>query len=282
MVDFSIEIITRGEKTLTDSLNSIMRQTHNSFEVVCANSSSDAQVAILLDDYFVKHQEVGQVKHLRGREMAHHLSAGKFSILMDSTRLLKEDALETLLPLIEKYSMVAIKEDSAGTGFWERQAKRYRVSSEKGIDEKKLKNNIPSYILPRLYWKDLLDEVFQSLHSKMSELLFDSIGYGEHHLIFEEAILKGGKIHYYRDRSLILHFEDSKANTIFRKYRNYGIDQKVLKNLPHYKASQLNSHRRDISAFQLYNNIFCFPLISLRTFAFISGLLLSKTNKVSK
>jgi glycosyltransferase involved in cell wall biosynthesis len=282
MVDFSIEIITCGEKTLTDSLNSVMRQTHNSFEVVCANSSSDTSVASLLDNYSVKHQEVGPVKHLRGREMAHHLSRGKFSILMDSTRLLKEDALETLLPLIEKYSMVAIREDSAGTGFWARQAKRYRVSSEMGIDEKKLKNNIPSYILPRLYWKDLLDEVFHSMHSKMSESLYDSIGYGEHHLIFEEAILHGGSIYYHRDKSLILHFEDSKANMIFKKYRNYGIDQKVLTNLPQYKASQLNSHRRNISVIQLYNNILCFPLISLRTFAFISGLLFSKTNKVSK
>ena len=282
MVDFSIEMITRGEKTLTDSLNSVMRQTHNSFEVVCANSSTDPSVASLLDNYSVKHQEIGCVKHLKGREIAHNLSGGKFSILMDSTRLLKEDALETLLPLIEKYSMVAIREDSTGTGFWARQAKRYRVSSENGIDEKKLKNNIPSYILPRLYWKGLLDEVFHSLHSEMSETLFDSIGYGEHHIVFQKAILQGGAVYYFRDKSLILHFEDSKADMIFRKYRNYGIDQKVLKNLPQYRASQLISHRRNINAIQLYNNILCFPLISVRTFAFISGLLLSKTNKVSK
>jgi len=282
MVDFSIEIITRGEKSLVNSLNSIMRQTYNSFEVVCANSSSDPSVSSLLDDYSVKHREVGSVKHLRGREMAHHLSGGKFSLLMDSTRLLKEDALETVLPFIEKYNMVAVKEDSVGTGFWERQAKRYRDSSENGIDEKKLKNDIPAFILPRLYWKSLLDEVFHSLHSKMSEELFDSIGYGEHHIIFQEAILQNGSIFYYKDKVLILHFEDSKADIIFRKYRNYGIDQKVLKNLPQYRASQLMSHRRNISATQIYNNILCLPLISLRTFAFTSGLLFSRRNKASK
>ena len=131
MSDFSIEIITRGEKSLSCSLESIRSQTYNSYEIVCANSSLDSSIIKILDDYSVKHLEVAAVRHLRGREMSHSISAGKYSLIMDSTRLLNPNALDLLRNYIQRYEMVAIKEGSIGTGFWANQAKIYKDTSEK-------------------------------------------------------------------------------------------------------------------------------------------------------
>lgn len=272
MSEFSIEIITRGESTLKDTLNSILGQSYNSFEIVCANSSSDPSITKVLDDYSVKHIEVGQVKHLRGRELSHSLSRGKFSLIMDSTRLLEPDALSVLEMYIKKFDLVAIKEGSIGSGFWVNQAKIYKSLSEKNAQTEIIKKKIPSYILPRLYKSDVLTKTFLSLRQKIPDKLFDSIGYGEHHLIFQEALSFTESFFYYKDTELIKHYEDSSIRSIYRKYKSYGKDQIKLSILPHYSASHLLAHTRRVTIRQFIGNIFCLPLISVRTFSFIIGM----------
>ena len=274
MSDFSIEIITRGEKSLKDSLESITRQTYNSFEIVCANSSSDSSITKILDDYSVKHLEVGIVRHLRGRELAHNLSGGKFSFMMDSTRLFEPDTLDILKQYIEKYDMVVVKEGSLGSGFWAKQSKIYKNVSEKNTGTELVKEKVLSYILPRLYKTNLLSNVFVSLRQKLSSKLFDSIGYGEHHIIFQEAISMTKSFYYYQNKELIKHYEDESMRSIYMKYKSYGKDQIILRALPHYNASRLSTHARNINKSQIIGNIFCLPLISIRTISFLIGMLM--------
>lgn len=272
MVDFSIEIITRGEKSLKNSLESMVRQSYDSFEIVCANSSSQQSVSKTLDDFSVKHVEVGAVKHLRGREVSHSLSSGRFSLMMDSTRLLEYNALDILKQYIENFDMVAIKEGSIGSGFWVNQAKIYKSISEKNTNSDKIKEKIPSYILPRLYKSNLLSKVFSSLKHKIPDKLFDSIGYGEHHIIFQEAISITDSFFYYKNNELIKHHEDDSMASIYRKYRSYGKDQIILMALPKYNASNLASHSRELSLQQLIANLVCSPLISIRGVSFLIGM----------
>ena len=273
MVDFSVELITRGEKSLIATLDSISSQTYDSMEIVCANSSNDPSVEKILSNYSVKHKEVGPVKHLKGRTLAHNLSSGKYSLIMDSTRTLAPEALEILKQYIEEYDMIAIREGSKGTGFWVRQAERYRNSSECNIDESTILHEVSSFILPRLYKKNILDSVFSSLQLKIPKKIFDLIGYGEHHLIFQEAIISSGKFYHYRDHSLIYHYEDNALGSIYGKYFSYGRDQKILTNLPSYRAGELSSHRRNLKVSQIKDNIVCSPLISVRTISFLLGML---------
>ena len=274
MVDFSIEIITQGEKNLKNSLESIVRQSFDSFEIVCADSSSLSSISKILDDYSVRHVEVGSIRHLRGREVSHSLSKGKYSLMMDSTRLLEYSTLEILIEYIKNFDMIAIKEGSIGSGFWVEQAKIYKSISEKSANSDKKIDKIPSYILPRLYRSDLLGNVFKSLRQKIANDLFDSIGYGEHHIIFQEAILMTNSFFYYKDAELILHYEDNSMRSIYRKYRNYGRDQTILKIIPQYNASKLVSRLRGRNMNQIKGNLICFPLISLRSISFIIGILL--------
>lgn len=273
MVDFSIELITRRETTLKLALDSIANQTYGSFEIVCANSSDDSNVSKILEDYSVRHKEVGPVRHLMGRDLAHGLSQGKYSMIMDSTRILKPEALETLEPYIADYGMVAIKEGSAGKGFWVRQADRYRSSSERNVGDEMIVGDVKSFVLPRLYKRELLNTVFSSLRSIIPRDVFESIGYGEHHLIFQEAVESNASFYHYKAEDLLLHFEDTSVSSIYRKYKSYGKDQKILKGLTQYKAGSLNSHRRNMNLTQLRDNAICLPLISIRTLAFIVGML---------
>ncbi len=273
MVDFSVELITRGEKSLKAALDSISSQTYNSMEVVCANSSDDLAVEKLLSEYAIRQEKVGPVKHLLGRSLAHSLASGKYSLIMDSTRTLMPEALETLSQYMEKYDMVAIREGSRGTGFWIRQAERYRNSSERNIDESSILSGVASFVLPRLYKKDLLDTVFNSLRRNIPQEVFNLIGYGEHHLIFQEAILRGASFHHYRDQNLIYHYEDNTLQSIYGKYRSYGSDQKLLVNLTNYRASELLSHRRKLRLNQIKDNLICLPIISARMVSFILGMI---------
>lgn len=273
MVDFSIEIITRGEKSLKDSLESIMRQSHDSFEIVCANSSSEPAILKILEDYSVRHVEVGKIKHLRGREVSHSLSKGRYSLMMDSTRMLEHNALNILKQHIESFDMVAIREGSIGSGFWATQAKIYKDISERNTEPDRIKERIPSYILPRLYKNNLLSKVFSSLRQKIPDKIFNSIGYGEHHVIFQEAISMTDSLFYYKNNELIKHYEDDSIMSIYRKYRSYGKDQIILKAIPFYNASRLGSHMRKISMNQFIGNMLCSPLISMRSISFVIGML---------
>ena len=184
MVDFSIEIIARGEKSLKDSLESIVRQSHDSFEIVCANSSSEPMISKILEDYSVKNVEVGNMKHLRGGKVSHSLSNSKYSLMMDSTRFMEYNALDILKQYIESFEMVAIIEGFNGSGFWVTQARIYKNMSEKNTQSDKMEEKTPSYILSRLYKSDPLSKLFNSLKEKLPDNLFDSIGYGEQHVIF--------------------------------------------------------------------------------------------------
>ena len=169
--------------------------------------------------------------------------------------------------------MVVVKEGSLGSGFWAKQSKVYKDISEKNTESELIKEKVLSYILPRLYKTNLLSNVFISLRQKISSKLFDSIGYGEHHIIFQEAISMTKSFYYYKDKDLIKHYEDESMRSIYRKYKGYGKDQLILKALPGYNASRLTTHRRKLNMTQFKGNIVCLPIISLRTVSFLVGIL---------
>ena len=272
MVDFSIEYISNGEKSLRYSLDSIRKQSYNSFEIVCANSSPLPSSSKLLEDYEVKYINVGPVKHLRGRELSHTLSKGTYSFIMDSTRVLHQDALEILKEYAKRFDIVAIKEGSLGSGFWVNQAQIYKNVTESNTQPGVVKEKFPSYVLPRLYNNKLITNVFNSISAKIPEKIFNLIGYGEHHIISQEALLMTNSFYYYKEQELVKHFEDESIRSIYRKYKSYGRDQIILKSIKSYYASSLFSHRRNLNVSQIKANVSCFPLISLRTFSFFMGM----------
>ena len=125
MALISIELISKGEYHLKETLESIRKQNFNNFEIVCADSSGMNEIKDLLEEYGCKVVETSvETCHLNARYQSHLHSKGKWCLLLDSTRPLKNNALNTLMENYSKYDMTIIREDSIGTGFWVEQARR--------------------------------------------------------------------------------------------------------------------------------------------------------------
>lgn len=273
MPEIGIELITRGEQSLGKVLTSLSKQTFTSYEVVCVNSSLDPKTSQLLQEYSVKEIAISpETRHLKARYLAHTNSSGRYRLLLDSTRPLEENALETLVSKYEKFPAVCIREGSIGHGFWVNQADRLRFMSENLFLET-VEQNV-AYILPRYYYSEVLDRSFETLRKNIDDDLFDRISYGEHHLIYEAAALKKNEITM-TDEILLKHFEDSSAKSIFRKYMWYGKSQKTLNKLNlDTKAKSFRSHVRPYSSSMIIPSMITIPIRSLRVFAFLLGYLI--------
>lgn len=272
MSEISVELITKGERSLEAVLVSLARQKFRDYETVCVNSSKNRETSQLLHRFGVKEIIVDpETKHLEARYLAHLNSSGRYVLLLDSTRPLEENAMELLMNKYINFPAVVIKEGSIGQGFWVNQAYKLRSLSEmlfSDVMDKKV-----AYILPRFFHAEVLDRAFNSLKEKIDDKLFKEISFGEHHLIFEAVSLKKNEITI-TDEILLKHFEDSSAKAIFSKYRWYGKSQKTLNKLNlDTNAKRFSSHTRPYSYRMVIPSLSTIPIRSLRVFAFLLGYL---------
>ena len=272
---FSIEIITRGEKTTEAVLKSIFDQTFQSFEVVCANSSSNKEVQKVLDQYSIRLVDTDPTYGTLGaRYEANLVSSGRYSILLDSTRLLIPEALETIKDVMGGNDMLAIREGSIGNGFWFDQIKRHKELSESPRNVQKFLNGKASFIIPRIYRRNVIREAFKHLREAIPSRYFYTIRHGDHQLIFEESSRYGTNISFYDENPLILHFEDTELSSISKKYYYYGRSQKLIHDMKGYNVSTIMSYRRSVSFRDLGKELLCLPIISVQSASFLFGLLL--------
>ena len=273
-----MELITRGEESTSEVINSILAQTFNSFEIVVGNFSDNPEISGWLDSYGIKHVDDSYgTKFLKARYLANTLSKGDYSLVLDSTRTLAPDALELINNYIGNNDMAAIKEGSKGSGFWVRQAEIYKRISEDSQNIKTFVDRKVSYILPRVFRRTILKESLESLKSELGVGLFEKIGYGEHHLIFEESLKRSRRVIYVNEKPLIFHYEDNNLAKILRKYYGYGKGQKSLSLVENYSASNIISHKRATSLNYLKGEALCTPIILARSLPFLAGLFFGKT-----
>lgn len=265
----SIELISKGEFYLKETLESIRKQNINNFEVVCTDSSGKNEIKDLLENYGCKVVEASvETGHLNARYLSHLHSKGQWCLLLDSTRPLKNNALSILMENYSKYDMTIIREDSIGTGFWVEQARRLSDISTPQFH--RLNNETLAFLLPRLYRRNLLDSSFSRI-KEISKDLFNRISYGEHHLIFEGA-RKFSKNIGLTDEKLISHFEDDSLLKIFRKYHWYGKSQKTLRLLENSETRYFLTHTRRKVPF--LKRIGTLPISSARMLPFLIGYFL--------
>jgi len=270
MAQISIEMITKGEPTIEYVLKSIQQQSFRDYDVTCVNSSENPKLKGLLKEYGVNEIRVEpHTKHLEARYLAHVNSSGKFRLLLDSTRPLRQDAFEVLITQYANFEAVCIKEGSLGLGFWVRQAEILSYLS--GYSDIKDKTSKIAYVLPRFYREEVLTRAFKFIKENIDDHLFADISYGEHHLIYDAARVAPDHIGI-TDETLIDHFEDASSRAIFRKYLWYGKSQKTLNQIKfNSNAKNLISHKRPFSTRTVLPKIKTIPIRFLRTSAFIIG-----------
>ena len=130
----SIELISKGENSLTEVLESIKNQDFNDYEIICADSSGDIKIQKILKKYKCRIINLpAGTPFLKARYTAHKYATGEKALILDSTRPLKHNALSLLYQKYYKHNMVIIREDSLGRGFWVNQANLLKDLSEKEI-----------------------------------------------------------------------------------------------------------------------------------------------------
>lgn len=270
----SIEIISRGEASLINLLESINKQNFKDYEIICVDSSDNNFDENLLKKYKCKLIKLPQNSgHLIARYTAHKFAKGEISLILDSTRILTENALEILNENYYNYDMVILKESSLGKGFWVNQARLIKDISE--MQSQRLKDETLAFLLPRFYKSALLTLAFDNL-IKNTNGLFSKISYGEHHLIFEECRKLSSSIKV-TNEIILSHYEDNSLMDIMKKYYRYGISQKILKKLDNSEVNKFSTHRRRKVPLKMRLKIL--PITVARTFPFAFGYILGKNRE---
>ncbi len=265
----SIELISKGEASLKEVLESIQNQSYKDYEIICADSSNNIDVKNLLLDYNCKVIELPENSpHLIARYTAHKHADGDRSLILDSTRPLKDNALELLYNSYYKYDMVILREGSLGQGFWVNQAKLVKDVSE--MQSNRLNSETLAFLLPRFYNSELLTNAFENIIENTGKL-FDKISYGEHHIIFDECKKISNNISI-TNELLLSHYEDDSLKKIIKKYYWYGKSQKVLRGLHGSAASNLSTHIRKNVGFKM--RIKTIPINIARGIPFVLGYIL--------
>lgn len=267
----SIELISRGEPALRNTLRSIVQQDFRDFELICVDSSRNKETLDLLSTYNCRLIDLPErTGHLLARYEAHKYAKGERSLLLDSTRPLFPNALDTLNKVYYNYDMVVIKAASVGNGFWVEQAEKLREINEQQIW--RLKKEAVAFLLPRLFNKSILTDAFDSIISQ-NQGLYEDISYGEHHLIFEECWKRSKNIAMTEER-LMYHFEDDSLFRIVSKYYRYGRAQKNLKRIRNSNTNKFGTHLRGGAS--LFKRIQTLPISIARGAPFFIGYIVSK------
>ena len=272
MVKVSIELITRDENTINRVLESINEQSFKDTEIIAVNSSAGHESEVILKKYNATVLKVPPgTGHLEARYLANKSAIGEYRIMLDSTRPLEVNALELLMTKYKNFSAVCLREGSIGQGFWVNQAKMLKKLSDDSFLKTRGKNI--AYLLPRFYKGEILDSAFKYLKMKLSDNLFNSISYGEHHLIYEACNLNAEEVAL-TDEELINHYEDESLDFILQKYRRYGKAQKVLDNIEFNSRSKvISSHKRPFNVTKIGLELSTLPIRAVRGIAFLTGYL---------
>ena len=162
--------------------------------------------------------------------------------------------------------MIAIAERELGMSIWSRLADKEKIYNAQG-------DNVPSplenaFILPRYYDRQTLDLAFGAIKDNLSVESFNTITYGEHHLIFYESARICSDIAMIKD-PLIYHFGDSTIQEIFTKYHRYGQSSRIFRNTHYEFLMTYSTHKR--KNIPLLKRAQFIPLFIARSIPFLLG-----------
>ena len=268
----SIQILTKGERSLSSVLESIWSQTASEYEVILVDTTGKDWSRELRTHPNLRVVHVpSSTRILEGRYLANLESKGKFRLILDATRQLAPGVLGQFEDMLTKYDMAVLREDSIGSSFWARLARIDREITNSSDNFRRSIQQRGGVLLPRLFKDWLLTSALDALREALGPDRFMSIGYGDHHLIWEEALKLSSNVGM-SSNVVLSHFEDQTLIEILRKYRRYGMSQRELSMyLPYSTASRLASHQRSYAGISIRNRLGVLPLYAVRTLSFLSG-----------
>jgi len=213
----SIEMITKDDNNINESINAILNQEFKDFEIIIVDSS--------LEDHYKDYENISCIKYmhdvnsnfLKARFIANKVAHGDYVLLLDSTRILGKDVLANLMELSENYDMVIIPEVNKS------ESKILNDNNGEKIDADYVLRNcdpINGIFLPRFYKKNILDEAFNRILSNIDGNEINNICSLEDRMLYLEASRLSNKIGVCNGH--LIHIESSSLINYMKKYYRYG------------------------------------------------------------
>jgi len=214
----SIEIPTIDNASLRNVLESIRVQTSQNYEIIVLDSSEGFVASDTAKEYGAKVIRE-RCMLLSARHVLHLNSRGEMALLLDSTRLLKRNAIEMLER--SKDDMEIIAEREVGPGIL-----RVAVDTDRMMAFRSAKREMTeAYVLPRFFKSSVLTAAFESLKGKLGQD-FNRITGEDHKLIFIEAKRISSSMGMI-DEPLIFHYGNNTVSGIFTKAVRYGLSARI-------------------------------------------------------
>jgi glycosyltransferase involved in cell wall biosynthesis len=268
----SVLLISRGEDTLDQVLSSISNQSRRPREVILVDSAPrDSRIpechGISLS--VIKIAPAHGI--LTARSTAIKQARGEFSLLLDSTRPLRPNCLESLQGLDRVYDMAILAEGSIGDGLFPRLAQLDKNLAMSRVNVRAVTAGRAAFAIPRFFRTELLKSAVRRLESTLSPMLYDRVRHGDHQLIFQEC-LKDASAICAVSVPLLDHYEDRELSLIVKKYFGYGRSHRMISKLGLAKA-HLNARAfiRDTSSLSLTERAAVSLLYFFRGLSFYSG-----------
>ena len=235
MVEISIEIVSNYDLRIFSLLESIRKQTFQDYETIVSTDSQELVDLIKSFDIKIAYRENAGV--LYRRMMAHKLSNGKKSLLLEASRFLSLDALYKL-SLIDN-AMIVVEEKDMGKNFITRVQ-----NIERSANVHKTPTFSPNSLIvePRVFSKPILDTAFQEIKAIPYPILI-KMHYGDLDIIYHEAFKISHDISA-TVTPLIYHYTDENVFGFIKKYYTYGKSNKYIKMTKYSKKFTLRNHLR--------------------------------------
>jgi glycosyltransferase involved in cell wall biosynthesis len=261
----SIEIQSRGERTLKEVLESIRTQSYQNYEILVMDCSDNFTSSDMARTYGAKVLRL-KAKLLKGRFMLHKVARGENTLILDSTRFLRKDSLELLNKQAE--DMVIIREKEVGRGILVKAANLDKRLIMTSANLRKALNNLSGFALPRFFRTSVLSAALESANRKLGSAM-DKIMGGDHYVIFYESrriSTSIGVIH----EPLIGHFTDGNPFAVMSKFYRYGLSYPTERRS--YPESNF-ARMRDLGNTTPREKLTLYSLYLMRSTGFLAGYL---------
>ncbi|MEM7815331.1 MAG: glycosyltransferase family 2 protein [Candidatus Aenigmatarchaeota archaeon] len=222
----SVTIPTRNSgATLEKCLESVRKQTYKKMEIIVVDSYSTDNTQQIAKRYGANFLSYNG-KLLGARKLGAVKSKGKYVLLLDSDQILRPDAIERSVKMMENFDMLFLEESTYETKTF---AQKLFEADRKILHEEKDINPVTSALLPRVYKRDLLLKAFESIPAELLPIVVSH----DHAIIYFECYKLSQRVGFVPNA--VAHMEPSSLRTVFKKFRAYGRNTRDFEKLGYYK-----------------------------------------------
>ena len=217
-----------SEKTLPLTLESIKKQRYPNVEVLVIDSFSKDRTRDIARNYGARVIDC-EGKLLMARYLGVRESRGEYILLLDTDQILKEDTLERALPLMEKYDMLVLEEESYNREWLiPRLYAASKIIISKRFDKDYAFDPVKGGNPPRLFKKEIIEKAFENIPK---ELIRNTIHY-DHDIIYYECYKISERVGILR--GAVYHIEPD-FKKLWKTNIRYGASLREVKKTPYWE-----------------------------------------------